>query len=224
MTEKARTLRKKSDHRGWCRRCQRRRPGAKQAHFAAAELAITIEIEQFEFPLRLDFALCSNPLAPRRVRCSRRARAKPSRAQGRCRGGCVPQARGMALVRRAISEGVVSHRNMAPPGAGSSRPGCTVLDGRLAMPLLTWPAGTCSAAEVTWPVWSSKKKSGSTRAGTPLGHAAEEHRLVHGDVPAHQCLDGAFVRRCAARRDQGGADAHAGRHCAAGGAGPRERA
>src|SRR5947208_16772230 len=41
-----------------------------------------------------------------------------------------------------------------------------------------------------------------------LGQAAEEHRLVDLDVPVHQGADRALVRRCAARGDERGADAH----------------
>src|SRR5260221_396120 len=40
----------------------------------------------------------------------------------------------------------------------------------LRTPDATWPAGTCGAAFSTWPVWSSKKKSGSnSRRKAPLG-------------------------------------------------------
>ena len=59
----------------------------------------------------------------------------------------------------------------------------------------TWPEGTCSAAEVTWPVWSSKKSRAQIRAGTGLFQAAEEHGFVHRQVPFHQRVDGALMRR-----------------------------
>ena len=44
-----------------------------------------------------------------------------------------------------------------------------------------------------------------------LGEATEEHRLVDLDLPVHQRADRALVRRCAARRDERGAQAHVGR-------------
>jgi hypothetical protein len=73
----------------------------------------------------------------------------------------------------------------------------------LEMPETTWPEGTCSAALTMWPVWSSKKKSGSnSRRKSALGQATQEHGFIDLDLPIHQGADGALVRWRAACRDQ----------------------
>src|SRR6218665_2922360 len=78
----------------------------------------------------------------------------------------------MLLRYRAV---MVAHRSAwRQMAAGAWAAGCfiTARPGfqGLAIPLLTWPAGTWRAADVTWPVWSSKKKSASnSRRNSPLG-------------------------------------------------------
>ena len=120
---------------------------------------------------------------------------------------------GAAAVRARVAD--TDRAGAAPVDSGVDR-----------RPTATCPAGTWAAAFSMWPVWSSKKKSGSnSRRNSPLRQAAEEHRLVDLDVPVHQRADRALVGRRAARGDERGADAHvARRRRAAAGAAPRAAA
>src|SRR5574337_11552 len=66
---------------------------------------------------------------------------------------------------------------------------------RLATPLATCPAGTCRAAAATWPVWSSKKKSGSnSRRNPPLDSPP---RNIASSTSTFQSISVRIARSCA---------------------------
>src|SRR6218665_5617 len=103
----------------------------------------------------------------------------------------------MLLRYRAV---MVAHRSAwRQMAAGAWAAGCfiTARPGfqGLAIPLLTWPAGTWRAADVTWPVWSSKKKSASnSRRNSPLGRPP---RNMASSTAMFQSISVRMARSCA---------------------------
>ena len=134
------------------------------------------------------------------------------------RVGRVPHRRRRRRRRASVSSRAAARRrtvrSVGRVAAGRSAPRSAPLS-RWTRPRPRAPPARAPAAFSMWPVWSSKKKSGSnSRRNSPLGRPPRNMASSTSMLPVHQRADRALVRRRAARGDQRGAHAHAARRLA----------